>query len=122
MTVCIAAICNTQRIQPVLGPLVLGFTDRMLTADGGITEYEPPRPKIVRLTKTIVALTAGDLNAQTELCRQTMEQLGELGERPLDVREVAEKFSANVIKMRTKEAERVYLAPLGLSIDTFLAA
>jgi len=125
MTVCIAAICNTKRNQPALGPLVIGFTDRMLTADGGITEYEPPRPKIVKLTNSIVALTAGNLTAQTDLCRDTSKQLCEIespDDRRTEVRAVAEKFAANVIRMRTKDAERTYLAPLGLSIETFTSA
>src|SRR4051812_28874420 len=56
MTVCVAAICQTN---------IFGAADQMLTA--GNIQFEPPASKIVYLTNSIVAMLAGDSAIHSEI-------------------------------------------------------
>ena len=113
MTVCIAAICTWGT-----GKMIIGASDRMLTA--GDIEFEPPQNKIIPLTITghALALTAGDTAAQTEICLKTMEELRKC--TVTDVDDIAEAYARQFGNYRQRQAERAILAPLGLDTESFL--
>lgn len=68
MTVCIGAICtwNNQ-------PMIIGASDRMLTA--GDIEFEPPQPKAVQITPHVISLIAGDSSAQATISANTRKEI-----------------------------------------------
>ena len=120
MTVCVAAICQSES-----GPLVIGAADRMITAGVGVgdIEYEPRQRKIYRLTNAIAAMASGDMALQHSL----MSELGPvIGERIATdptrwwtVREVAELYSRHYLEERNRVVERKILAPVGLDWASF---
>jgi 20S proteasome alpha/beta subunit len=57
VTVCVAAICA--------GNILLGASDRMLTASD--VQFEPETPKIYEPTNSSVIMIAGDSSLQTEI-------------------------------------------------------
>jgi 20S proteasome alpha/beta subunit len=111
LTVCIAAICD------MLGKVgIVGASDRMLTT--GDIEYERPVPKIFSLNESIVAMIAGDAGAQDEICNCTRERLGP---GSFSVRDAVDTYCAEVGAYQVKNGERKILAPLGLTMQTFIA-
>jgi hypothetical protein len=65
MTICVAAICEDNTI--------MGASDRMLTARD--VQFEPPQPKIIPLTKSIVTMISGDSYAQAEILALVYENV-----------------------------------------------
>lgn len=127
MTVCIAALCADGTI--------FGATDRMLTA--GDVEFEPSntndRPrlgsKMVFLTSSIVAMTAGDSALQSELIQEVLLMIGQRLDqdkaantvRWLGIKEVAEMYRAAHAAAKRARATHRILAPLSLDIASFVA-
>lgn len=110
MTVCIAAICLAAEGHPV----IIGASDRKLTAGG--VEFEPPTAKFYKFTPYIVAMTAGDADAQVEIC-DYVYQAG-----PRNVRETVRLYCEQLGAYNLRQAERIVLAPLGFTMKSFLAA
>jgi 20S proteasome alpha/beta subunit len=114
VTVCVAAICDNDTI--------FGAADRMLTT--GDIQFEPPDIKIVTLTNSIVVMTSGDSALHAEILQsvraEILERLEYNSDEWLDIKEVAELYSQHYNEVRRKCAERVILAPFGLTSDTFL--
>jgi len=122
MTVCIAAMCRAPA--PYDNQCVIvGAADRMLTA--GNIEFEPDTPKIIRLTNSIFALLSGDSSLQ----HQIIEEVGAVVQARikadpknwLNVRDVAEMYANRYNELRLREAKNLFLAPLGLTLETFIA-
>lgn len=117
MTVCVAALC----VQPG-GPVVVAAADRMLTAGG--TEYEPPLQKVWQFSASIAALVAGDMNLQAELMAPVWaEVLAAIRAAPdvwLKVEDVAKLYRDRYTETRRAHAESGILAPLGLTVESFL--
>lgn len=113
MTVCIAARAATF--------LVL-ISDRMLTA--GDIQFEPSRQKMVSLTNSIVVLTAGDASQTTKvltgLNNRVAKAVADQPEVWLEVGQVTRWYVEEYDKVRSWEAERAILAPLGLTTEQFL--
>ena len=108
MTVCIAAICQNHYGYP----MVIGATDRMMTA--GDIEFEPPIAKVWQLTPQIVALNAGEANAQAEICARTQRF------QPRSVEHAVRTYCRQLAKYNIVQAERKVLAPFGLTMKSFL--
>lgn len=114
MTVCIAAICqgvgstfeNPYR-------LIIGATDRKLTA--GDIQFEPPMRKVWQFLPKCVALVAGDVFAQTEICQNILQH------RPLSTIDVVKAYVAELCRYNNQNAEIKILAPFGLTMQSFLA-
>lgn len=114
MTICIAAICEEDKI--------VGAADRLLTA--GDIKYEPEREKIITLTNSIVAMIAGD----AAFCWQVLQDVSAVVERRISanpnrwlmVREVSEMYRLSYNATRLRLAENAVLAPLGLDHETYL--
>ncbi len=114
MTVCVAAICE--------GNIIFGAADRMLTA--GDIQFEPPDIKITVLTTSVVVMTAGDSALHSEILQSVHAEIADrVATDPnewLNVKDIADMYSHYYNETRKKCAERVILAPFGLTTDTFL--
>lgn len=115
VTVCIAAIHN--------GNAVLGASDRMVTASD--IEFQPPQSKIWQITSSIVVMTAGDSNIQTQVYSKTLEIVFErIKSNPqkwVAVVDVADIYSNCFLNLKTKLSEKEILSPHGLTHETFIA-
>ena len=113
MTVCVAAISH---------PMVFGASDRMITT--GDIQFEPEQAKIWQLTTSIAAMVAGDIAIQSEVAHLVRARIAsQIEAKPpaLKVSDVANMWADAYIKIRSRQAERLILAPLGLNHDTFIA-
>ncbi len=115
MTVCVAARCT--------GDIVLGASDRMLTA--GDVQFEPDTAKMHPLTASIACMTAGDSSFQIEILREVKNVIDERVRREPDnwwlVRDVAYLYARVRNEIRRKRAEQTILLPLGLAHESFIA-
>jgi 20S proteasome alpha/beta subunit len=111
VTVGIAAICRLDDT-----PYVVGAADRMLTA--GDIAVEHPHPKIIALTPRIVALSAGDVTAHLAIGRAAEAEIGRL--QVSDVAAAAEIVGAAYRSYRGRMAELRILAPMGLTMSSFI--
>lgn len=113
LTVCIAAINNGA---------VIGASDRMITA--GDIEFEPPIPKILSLTTSIVVLTAGDQSIQMQVFQKAhkiiIEKIDAEPQKWIDVLYAAEVYSKCFYELRNKLIENHVLSPYNLTFDSFI--
>jgi hypothetical protein len=118
VTVAIAAVCRLDDPPFATGaPFVIGAADRMLTA--GDTELEHTEPKILSLAPRVVALFAGDATAHLGVCSAARAALGAVAAP--DVAAAADAVGAAYRAHRGRLAEQTILAPLGLTMDSFIA-
>jgi 20S proteasome alpha/beta subunit len=117
VTVCIAGICNYE----VDNPMIVVVADRMIT--GTDVQYEPEQQsKLYYLTPKIGALIAGDASPQIAIRDATYRRIQALDvdqNEKLTVQQVANYFSEEHANYRRREAEQVFLLPLGMNTDTF---
>ncbi len=118
VTVCVATICrwNYGTIeQPNIGHAVVLATDRMITA--GDVEYEPEQTKIATVAPNLIITVAGDYGYHSQAIKETLKQT-DANSKPQNVAAI---YAQCLQAIKRKEAEDLYLAPLGLNTDTFLA-
>jgi hypothetical protein len=105
------------------GNTIFGASDRMITV-GDMTVYEPPTPKLLALTSSIVAMTAGDMGLQTEILREVHRVVHErITSKPdewLKVKDVVELYMRLYSEAKLLRSENAILAPLGLDRSTYL--
>jgi hypothetical protein len=115
VTVCIAAMCEHNRI--------IGVSDRMITSDD--IEFEPPQSKMWRLTPSIFVLTAGDTTLHAEILNDVeIDVVQRVVAEPANwwrVRDVAELYRGWYEEISLRRAESVILKPLGLDVESFKA-
>lgn len=115
MTVCVAAICDYHTI--------IAASDRMLTA--GDVQFEPQQSKVVTLSSSIAAMTAGDSGMQAEIFQYVRAEVTRRIEAEPNnwwaIRDVADLYSQYCGRVRLKRAEGSILAPLGLTAETFIS-
>lgn len=115
MTVCVGVISDNYN--------VILLSDRMLTA--GNVQFSPPRPKIVRLTNSISAAVSGDVALATELLGTVQKTVSQrISSDPQNwwkVNDVAGLWRDTLIERQAREAEAKLLAPLGLTLESFIA-
>jgi 20S proteasome alpha/beta subunit len=109
VTVCIAAICDFDG-----RPLILVASDRKVTA--GDIEFEPNQSKVFRFTNSILALTAGDSQLQTEVCNLTLRRI----DAAAVVEDVVRFYGEEIAGYKLRQAERTVLAPFGINMQEFL--
>jgi len=111
MTVCIAALSQ--------GPIIFCAADRMVTADD---QYEPPQPKMSRVSDTIWLMPSGDLSLHSELVEALRVEMEEwfksTGLKP-ELAHCAEEYAKLYSKRLSKEWELRHLMPQGLSVSSF---
>ena len=121
MTVCLAALFNwnyaDKRGDSALGRACIAISDRMITA--GDVEYEPQQPKVAQLADNTILLIAGDYSIHSQAIKNAHAQLK--GDKAPDPYRVAKIYGAAIQGIRRQQAEDLYLAPLGLNTDSFLA-
>lgn len=110
MTVCIAAICRYS-YSGVAGAAVIAASDRMMTR--GDTEYEMPQFKAARLGRRALVLVAGEMTAHSEAIRRTQQGLAAAPNE--NAEHIARLYGAAFRDYRIRQAEHMYLAPLGLT-------
>lgn len=116
MTVCVAALFNF--LYPDgLGKVAVVMCDRKITT--GDVEYEPNQQKIAYVTKRAIITIAGDYSIHSEAIRLTTEQLKDRQDAAPQA--VASIYGQAIQSVKRKQAEDIYLAPLGSNIDMFLA-
>jgi hypothetical protein len=117
VTIAAAAICTgkTPTDEPV--PTVLCIADRMVTV--GNVEFEQAESKIDRLNwGNAVCLIAGDVDLAYQLKMETQRQLQN---ETASVEEIAQLFACNYALLRRRRAEAMYLTPIGLTVESFVA-
>jgi hypothetical protein len=114
MTICAAAICKNGQEN-----VLVTISDRMITV-GDETEFESGATKIFGFSPVnVICLSAGDADASLEIANATHRQVEAKG--TLDVGGVADLYAENHAALRRTRLERLYLAPLGLNLGTFMA-
>jgi hypothetical protein len=121
MTICAAAICKGRARSNALVPMILTISDRMFTA--GDLEFEPASmdqaiQKQKMLAAKIICLFSGDRDLHNMVANLTERKVD--ADNIVDVAHVADLYAENFITLRRKRAEQKYLAPLGLTYQSFL--
>lgn len=114
VTVCIAAIYGNGNL--------IGASDRMLTAND--IQFQPEQSKLYSLTRSIVAMVAGDVSLQIEIIGRMHEavqrRLDQDNKTWIAVAEMATEYAVVYADIARKRAEQDFLFPLGLTSDSFL--
>jgi 20S proteasome alpha/beta subunit len=93
------------------------ISDRMMTAFD--VEYEPQQQKVCHLTPRILILCAGDIAIHSQALKETQRQIH--NKQNATPENVALIYGRSIQAVRRRHAEDLYLAPIGLNTDTFLA-
>ena len=115
VTICIASISQFEH-EGNFYPMIVGATDRMLTA--GDIQFEPSQTKVANLTSRIVALVAGDASFQVSVCMDVFDEIQ--NETEVTVKRAATVYSQAFARHRREQAELKYLSPLGLNLESFI--
>jgi hypothetical protein len=118
MTVCVGAIAEKS--------ILIGLSDRMLTAADGEIEFETEQVKAWQFSTAIMALVSGDMSIQSQvLAALDIEVKARIAKDPdtwVSVSKVAQTYCEILRKLRRQYAEEQILFPLGLDLPTFLAS
>jgi len=120
MTVCITTLFQWNygsRHSARPAPAALVVTDRMITA--GDVQYEPQQTKTAQITPHTLLVIAGDYSLHSQALKATFVNFRE--DRTASPEDIARFYARKIQEIKTREAEDLYLAPLGLNTDTFLA-
>lgn len=111
MTICIGTLCEKRKN-------AIFASDRMLTNPTLSIEFEHDEPKWQKLSKTSVALTAGEALPPTELCR---EVTSEVEKKALPkTNEIIEIVCEKYRECKMKRVEEKYFKPRNLTIEQYL--
>lgn len=117
MTVCTASLFFWFYGENDIGPAIIGASDRMLTDEGLGIEYESSRFKGSLVNKTNLVLVAGSIVVHSAVLQKLSQHLS--GHPDLKTREIAELFSAELREYKNQQAEKMFLSPLGLTMESF---
>ena len=119
VTVCIAGLMRWNygsRERPEVGFAAIALSDRKLTA--GDVEYEPNQRKVAIL-KNILVMVAGDFALHSQAIKNLFVHFNDESEpQPYDT---ALFYGAQIQALKRRQAEDLYLGPLGLNTDSFIA-
>src|SRR5260370_24880857 len=117
VTVCATALCRVdpQRTQEV----IIGISDRMITWNEEL-EFETVNQTKIRAfaPAKAVVLTSGSSTNGFSAYLETHKVVLETG--ITNVGEIAKLYAQNLVSLTKKRAERLYLAPLGLTSKSFI--
>ena len=119
MTVCIAATFQWNYgtdDAPEWGAAIVAASDRMQTA--GDLEYEAPRRKICHIAEKVVIFVSGEIPIHSEAILKLIKHL--LVSKETEVPKIAELYGGFISDYRLKQAETLYLSPIGLDRDSFI--
>jgi len=122
MTICIAALCSWLHGTkadgtPDFGMAVVTAADRMFTDAGLEIEYETGQGKWAAFGKRVIILVADSLPTQSEILGQLRGSI--VDQENITAREVADLYSGLVLKYKREEAEKLFLAPYGMTMESF---
>jgi hypothetical protein len=121
VTVCVATLFQWNYAPlgkpPQLGRGAIVASDRMITAWD--TQYEPGQLKISFITSNTVILIAGDYSLHSEAIDDTHKQIHLNPDQT--PHNIALIYGRAVQKIKQRQAEDRFLAPLGMNSDTFIA-
>ena len=118
VTVCVATIFrwNYGSVDQVdYGWAAVVASDRMRTS--GDVQYEPSQLKLGSFNSSCLVMVSGDIGFHSEAFKETIKQTNE-DSLPSNIAKI---YAQQLQTIRRREAEDLYLAPLGLNTDTFLA-
>ena len=121
MTVCVATLFQWNEApaghEPILITSGIIASDRMLTA--GDVQYEPAKLKLAQMTPRVITAVAGDypLHSQTIIDARKLIQ----NSSDKSPENVARMYGKAIQRIKQREAEDLYLSPLGMNSDTFIA-
>jgi len=110
MTVCIANICEE-------GKSVISASDRMVTAGFLAQQFEHDKRKIYKITKNVVALTAGDATRSIEIFRAIQTKIDTSVE--ISVKQIADLICEEYANLRNQKIDATYFRPRGMTRETF---
>jgi hypothetical protein len=120
VTVCVTTLFRWNygtKENPRFGVAALTASDRMITA--GDIQYEPNQMKAADIPSGLL-LIAGDYTVHSEAIRETKRQIASLPN--VAPSRIALIYGQAVQGAKRRQAEDLYLAPLGLNTETFLAS
>ena len=85
----------------------------------GDVQYEPAKVKVAQVTPTCLTLVAGDLGYHSKAIKDLFKQVNYNSTTSPET--IAQIYGQAIQAIKRKEAEDLYLAPLGLNTDTFIA-
>jgi len=120
MTVCVATLFSWNyggvgKHEPKRAAIVA--SDRMITAWD--SAYEPNQLKVGFFTPQTVILIAGDYALHSEAIAETYKQIHHNPNKT--PHNIALNYGQAVQKIKRRQAEDLFLAPLGMNTDTFIA-
>ncbi|PIU57546.1 MAG: hypothetical protein COS88_00755 [Chloroflexi bacterium CG07_land_8_20_14_0_80_51_10] len=111
VTICLGLLCENSK-------KLVAVADRMVSVEFLSLEFEQRTRKVEPLGKQVVALTAGDALAHTELLRKANCQIQRMSQPAIS--EIANLIESCFIEARQKLAENTILRRAGLDYATFL--
>jgi 20S proteasome alpha/beta subunit len=120
VTVCIAALFQWNygtKANPNTGAIGLVVTDRMITA--GDIQYEPQQTKIAAVTPRTILVIAGDYSLHSQAIKATVSHFR--ADPSVHPKDIAAYYGRQIQAIKLKEAEDIYLAPVGLNSDSLIA-
>lgn len=120
MTVCVATLFswNYGTIEePNYGVAAMTASDQMITS--GDNQYESRQQKVALINPTTLLLIAGDYSVHSEALIAVQNQIK--GDPNISPQRSALIYGQEIQRVRRREAEDLFLSPLGLNTDSFLS-
>jgi hypothetical protein len=120
VTVCVVGLFNWNygTLQaPVIGKVAITASDRKITA--GNVEYEPSQLKMSFMTRRACILISGDYSLHSEALYETNKQVK--ADASIAPHNLALIYGRAIQNIKRREAEDIFLAPIGMNTDTFVA-
>lgn len=110
MTICVGAVCDN-------GDKVVVVSDRMVTAEHLSIEFEGQESKIIKLTNSCVAMTAGSALIHDEIFGAAKSEVNS-GSITL-IPQIIDKLKKAFVNERKKRFEESILKPRNMTLDEF---
>ncbi len=110
MTICIACTCEQDSKNPKNGR-VIAVSDRMITVDALMLEFEHALPKLEEITQSSLVMLAGDALTPTDVLRDVKSHSRK--EKITDLRSLARLLSEVLAEHRKRLVEENVLGPRG---------
>lgn len=121
MTVCVAVLFRWNYAAgnepPRWASAGLVASDRMITA--GDVKYEPHQMKVAEMTGQCLLLVAGDYAIHSQAVRDTKRSVSTARDKSPE--NIARLYGKAIQSIKQRQAEDLYLTPLGMNSDTFIA-
>lgn len=110
MTICIACTCEQSSKNPKNGKII-AISDRMITVDALMLEFEHALPKLEEITQSSLVMLAGDALTPTDIIRDVKSHSRK--EKVTDLRSLARLVAETLANHRKRLVEENVLRPRG---------